>query len=649
MMTHENLKVSIVVPIYNQEKYLDVSIPALLSQTYQNLEIVLVDDGSTDSSHAIIKRYQSYDKRITVIEKSNGGLVDATIAGIKQATGDYVAFLDPDDTIDDDYIANFIYELGDESFDILAMGYYLDNLGTFTPCYLSENGIYTGKQLEDLTHHFIYESGNITVSNKIFISRWNKLYKTERVKEIMDAFETCKDISLGEDTIFTSLVLTKSQKAKVTKYPNSYFYNIGNQNSMMNSSNLKEGIRKSKLAYHKIKQVANISEEQALALYFFLIENLFQKKKKMKDNSFNDLFNSLQNDSLYQKALKQMIIGCSDRVKKMELHSRKRLTGNQYTFAFSMLNHAKSIAKFCLREIPTRVRDIKTLGFHKSCKLAEFRKDRKYAREELLNKLPAVEKELLPFLEKYIGKSVPLEDTFLSKNIFVFWWDGFAKAPKVVRKCLESVKKYNPDSNVIEISKNNFKDYTDIHPEVLKGFYQGNISIQTFSDILRFNLLKNNGGAWIDATILFLETFDIFDELKDKSFATVAFSSSAHFLEYKNETCSWSGYFIASRKGGYFATVMNQLFEDYYLQYGKFPFYFFIDALFMICKIYKIDNEVLSQTKFVDADMFLLPKLYHKDFNNYSLKQLQKIPQKLSWSHKGNPNLINSFFNRLEL
>ncbi|WP_431769751.1 capsular polysaccharide synthesis protein [Streptococcus gallolyticus] len=175
-------------------------------------------------------------------------------------------------------------------------------------------------------------------------------------------------------------------------------------------------------------------------------------------------------------------------------------------------------------------------------------------------------------MKKYVGKSTPVEETALSKNIFVFWWDGFESAPNIVRKCLESVKKYNPDSNIIEVSKNNFEDYTDIHPEILKGFYKGDISIQTFSDILRFNLLKNNGGAWIDATILFLEKFDIFEELKDKSFATISFTSSMNFLKYKNEVCSWSGYFIASRKGGYFVTVMNDLFEEYYLLYGKFPF-----------------------------------------------------------------------------
>lgn len=647
-MMNKKVKISIVVPVYNQEKYLDISIPSLLSQTYTNIEIIIVNDGSIDSSEEIIKKYSSNDNRIKVIEKNNGGLVDATIYGIKNATGDYVAFLDPDDRVDSDFIENFINELT-EGVDIISMGYYLDNLGTLTPCYLYKTGIYTGEKLKELTRNFIYESGNISVSNKIFISRWNKLYRAELLKEVIKDFEACKDISLGEDTIFTSLVLNKSKKVKVIEYPNSYFYNIGNQNSMMNSSDIRAGIQKSRIAYNKIKQLSNISEDQALALYFFLIENLFQKKKKVMDKSFDELFKYLKKDTLYQKALSHMVIGCSNKIKKIELNSRKLLTGNQYMFCFSTLSNIKSLAKFFLREIPSRIQDIRKSGFYKAYRFAEYRKDRRKAREDLINKLPIVEQEVLPFLKKYVGKSTPVEETALSKNIFVFWWDGFESAPNIVRKCLESVKKYNPDSNIIEVSKNNFEDYTDIHPEILKGFYKGDISIQTFSDILRFNLLKNNGGAWIDATILFLEKFDIFEELKDKSFATISFTSSMNFLKYKNEVCSWSGYFIASRKGGYFVTVMNDLFEEYYLLYGKFPFYFFIDALFVICKINKIDNDVLSKTKFVCADMFLLPKLYDKDFNIYSLKQLTKIPQKLSWSHKGNSKLTNSFFNRLEL
>ncbi|WP_431769750.1 hypothetical protein [Streptococcus gallolyticus] len=115
---------------------------------------------------------------------------------------------------------------------------------------------------------------------------------------------------------------------------------------MMNSSDIRAGIQKSRIAYNKIKQLSNISEDQALALYFFLIENLFQKKKKVMDKSFDELFKYLKKDTLYQKALSQMVIGCSNKIKKIELNSRKLLTGNQYMFCFSTLSNIKSLAKF---------------------------------------------------------------------------------------------------------------------------------------------------------------------------------------------------------------------------------------------------------------------------------------------------------------
>ena len=95
--------VSIILPIFNQEAYLDISIPSVQNQTYKNLEIICVNDGSTDSSVEILKKYEEQDNRIIIISKKNGGLVDATIAGIKRATGEYIVFLDPDDYIGNDF------------------------------------------------------------------------------------------------------------------------------------------------------------------------------------------------------------------------------------------------------------------------------------------------------------------------------------------------------------------------------------------------------------------------------------------------------------------------------------------------------------------------------------------------------------------
>ena len=90
---------SIIVPIYNVEQYLDRCIQSILNQTYQNLEIILVDDGATDCSGVIADSYAAKDKRIKVFHKENGGLSDARNYGLDHVTGDYILFIDSDDFI----------------------------------------------------------------------------------------------------------------------------------------------------------------------------------------------------------------------------------------------------------------------------------------------------------------------------------------------------------------------------------------------------------------------------------------------------------------------------------------------------------------------------------------------------------------------
>lgn len=99
-------KISIIVPLYNVEKYLDNAIRHLLNQTYTNLEIILVDDGSTDSSGQMCDEYAAQDSRIRVIHKKNGGTSSARNCGIEAATGDYIGFLDADD-----YVSETMYEV----------------------------------------------------------------------------------------------------------------------------------------------------------------------------------------------------------------------------------------------------------------------------------------------------------------------------------------------------------------------------------------------------------------------------------------------------------------------------------------------------------------------------------------------------------
>lgn len=119
------LKYSIIVPIYNVEKYLSDCVNSLIQQTYKNIEIILVDDGSPDNSPLICDNYAKLDSRIKVIHKKNGGLVSARKAGAESSTGDYICCVDGDDFIDLNYIQHMNDIIDNWDVDIVCCGYHL--------------------------------------------------------------------------------------------------------------------------------------------------------------------------------------------------------------------------------------------------------------------------------------------------------------------------------------------------------------------------------------------------------------------------------------------------------------------------------------------------------------------------------------------
>lgn len=116
-------KVSVILPVYNVEKFLPKCLESIINQTYKNLEIILVDDGATDSSLQICKKYANIDSRITVVTKENGGLSDARNYGLRYVTGEYLAFIDSDDYVLLHYIETLVKGIEDYQADISICNY----------------------------------------------------------------------------------------------------------------------------------------------------------------------------------------------------------------------------------------------------------------------------------------------------------------------------------------------------------------------------------------------------------------------------------------------------------------------------------------------------------------------------------------------
>ena len=119
------MKLSVIVPVYNVENYLNKCITSIVEQTYKALEIILVDDGATDCSGAIADSYAAKDKRIKVFHKENGGLSDARNYGLDHVTGDYILFVDSDDFIENTMCERLFTVANSTNADMVSCNYYI--------------------------------------------------------------------------------------------------------------------------------------------------------------------------------------------------------------------------------------------------------------------------------------------------------------------------------------------------------------------------------------------------------------------------------------------------------------------------------------------------------------------------------------------
>ncbi len=224
-----NPLISVIVPVYNVEKYLSKCLDSIINQTYTNLEIILVDDGSTDSSDSICKDFTKKDSRIRLYHKENGGLSDARNYGIDRASGDYFTFIDSDDYITNDYI-DYLLELTKKNSAQIA-------IGSHTICYESGKNFYKGLGQESqitITPKEALE--HILLDDGIDLSAWAKLYSAELFKEIRYP----KGLAF-EDTATTYKLILLSNKVA---YGGKSIYNYRiRSNSITTSGSFKKKIQ----------------------------------------------------------------------------------------------------------------------------------------------------------------------------------------------------------------------------------------------------------------------------------------------------------------------------------------------------------------------------------------------------------------------
>lgn len=197
-------RISVIVPIYKVEPYLDRCVRSIVAQTYDNLEIILVDDGSPDNCPTMCDAWAAKDSRIKVIHKENGGLSDARNAGLSVATGALVSFIDSDDYIAPEFVTELYDAIAQTGADVAECATaYVDEDGNI----LRLRNAAPVAQMDKLEalRRLVLEDG-------IYQTVWNKLYR----REICIPFETGK---LNEDEFFTWKVFEKIEKLAVVEAP----------------------------------------------------------------------------------------------------------------------------------------------------------------------------------------------------------------------------------------------------------------------------------------------------------------------------------------------------------------------------------------------------------------------------------------------
>lgn len=204
-------RISVIIPVYNVEKYVSYCLDSIINQTYKNLEIIIVNDGSTDTSAEICKKYSKKDNRIIYISQENGGLAAARNAGLKLVTGEFICFLDSDDYIHPDFIS-YLYNLLKEHYADISecdfMRISAEAAGNFLSIIEKENDLREVKELEGNNIDALCELYGPRLNpyvKKVVV--WNKMYRKELFNNI--TFPVGK---LHEDEFTTYQILYKIQK-----------------------------------------------------------------------------------------------------------------------------------------------------------------------------------------------------------------------------------------------------------------------------------------------------------------------------------------------------------------------------------------------------------------------------------------------------
>ena len=298
--------VSVIVPVYNAEKFLRHCVDSIIAQTFSDFELILVDDGSKDNSGSICDEYAEKDRRISVIHKKNGGVSSARNRGISKAKGKYICFADSDDYLSEFYLQELL---------ALAEQYpEYDNIWCGFSIVSDYQGTSVGRSVfsEDASFSLCGTEDFVDLHKKwLDPSPWNKLYVNDILKSHNIIFDT--DISVGEDLLFNLKYLDCSNKKIALLNKTVYNYVRDGKESLDNKyyPNLFDVYKKVHTKMYKYGEKWGLNDESLNEILIFAfykyeaaLENTFSKDNNISKEEKYKYNNTILNSCEFQKAFK---------------------------------------------------------------------------------------------------------------------------------------------------------------------------------------------------------------------------------------------------------------------------------------------------------------------------------------------------------
>ncbi|MFR1757985.1 MAG: glycosyltransferase family 2 protein, partial [Thomasclavelia spiroformis] len=302
-------KLSIIVPIYNVEKYLSRCIESILNQTFREFELILINDGSTDNCKEICEKYKKIDSRIIVVNKKNGGVSSARNFGIDISRGEYIGFVDPDDFIDSNMYEILFNIINLYQSDIVICDYYKVseyNIKKYEEIQLNNKGII----VENINNIDAIER-ILTVGEK-FIFAWNKIYKRRLFENLR-----YNEGMIYEDEFLAHRILYRCNKVSIIN--SSLYYYVQRKGSIVNSRFSSKKFDKvyaikDRVDFLKDKGIVNLIDKAEKSFIDYFVWNYFVGYQRLENIEYELKRLKKEFNSVFYRILDNKFISLNEKI-----------------------------------------------------------------------------------------------------------------------------------------------------------------------------------------------------------------------------------------------------------------------------------------------------------------------------------------------